>query len=52
VYGTVTSTKGDRTKRMRWEFIDHVNEQGQVGREAGDGGNIRALRKRDSDVEE
>jgi len=52
VYRPVTSMKGNGTKRMRREFLEHVSEQGQVSREVGNGGNIRALRKRDGDVEE
>lgn len=44
--------EGDRIKRMRWEFLDHVSEQRQEGHKVGNGGDIRALRKRDSDVEE
>ena len=48
----MTGIKRDGTKRMRREFLEHVSEQGQVGHEVGNGGNIRALRKRDGDVEE
>lgn len=29
---------------MRREFLEQVDEQGQVGREVGNGSNIRALR--------
>jgi hypothetical protein len=44
--------KGNGTKRMRRELLERVSEPGQVGREVGNGGDIRARRKRDGDVEE
>ena len=48
----MTSVKGDGTKRVRGEFLERMSEPWQVGCEVGDGGNIRARRKRDGDVEE
>jgi hypothetical protein len=44
--------KGDGIKRVRWEFLDVVSEQRQVGLEVRNGGNIRALRKDDGNIEE
>jgi hypothetical protein len=37
---------------MRREFPDDMTEHGHEGREMGNGGNVLALRKRESDVEE
>ena len=48
----MASVEGDGTKCMRRELLEYVSEPGQVGREVGDGGDIRARRKRDGDVEE
>jgi hypothetical protein len=48
----VSRIEGDGIKLMRWESLDDMTKQGQVGRKVGDSGDVLAFRKRDCDVKE